>query len=331
MNSTLDVNDSNQKQGLILEIQKLSTDDGPGIRTTVFLKGCPLKCDWCHNPESIPYTPGIQWFKVKCIGCATCVKVCPENAIKYDEEGVHIDRKTCTMCTKCVDECPSSALKLFGSMWNIDALYDEIEKDRTYYEKSGGGITISGGEPMLQTNFVLSLLKKCKEGNIQTALDTCGYTARANLEKLFPYVDLFLYDLKEIDDDKHKQFTGISNKTILENCIWLVKKVREAKKAIWIRTPLIPTYTATEENISRLAEFILKELGNEIDRWDLLAFNNLAQDKYERMDWEWPLEGIPLLEKERVEQLYELAIQKGVKNVFWSGMTKLVNNEENEN
>ncbi|HUT81124.1 MAG TPA: glycyl-radical enzyme activating protein [Candidatus Bathyarchaeia archaeon] len=322
MNSTLDGKDVSQKQGLILEIQKLSTDDGPGIRTTIFLKGCPLKCDWCHNPESIPITPGLQWFRVQCIGCKTCIEICPKKAMKYDEEGVHIDRKICTICLKCADECPSGSLKIFGSMWNLDALYNEIDKDRIYYERSGGGITISGGEPMLQTDFVLALLKKCKEGNIHTAVDTCGYTTKTNLEKLFPFVNLFLYDLKEINDEKHKQFTGISNKIILENCIWLVKKVREDRKAIWIRTPLIPNYTATDENIIGLANFIIKELDNLVDRWDLLAFNNLAQDKYDRMDWEWALEGLPLLERERVEYLYNLAIQLGVKNVFWSGMTK---------
>lgn len=315
-------------KGMILEIQKLSTEDGPGIRTSIFLKGCPLKCKWCHNPESIPSEQGIQWFKVKCIGCESCVVVCPTKAVKIDKKGVHIDRTKCTICGKCVEECPTTALKLFGTEWTVEDLFYEVEKDKAYYQKSGGGVTVSGGEPLLQRDFVKAFLTKCKENDIQTALDTCGYTTKQNLEKLLEFVDLFLFDIKEINPNKHLKFTDVSNKTILANCIWLVKKVNELGKTIWIRTPIIPNYTATKENVRGIAKFIVNELKNKIDRWDLLAFNNLCKDKYERMDWKWELEKEKLLTEKEMEYYHAIALKEGVQNVRWSGLTQKDENKK---
>ncbi|MHA1125376.1 MAG: glycyl-radical enzyme activating protein [Candidatus Heimdallarchaeota archaeon] len=323
MNST---NTSNTKatavSGLVLEIQKLSTEDGPGIRTSIFLKGCPLRCDWCHNPESIPTKPGLQWFEIKCIGCKSCIDVCPEGSLTFTDEGVQINREKCIASGECVEACPSTALQLFGRYWDLDELFHEIIKDRAYYEKSNGGITISGGEPAMQIDYAVTLLKKCKENNIATAFDTCGYTARKNLKRVLPYVDLFLYDLKEIDSNKHEEFTGVPNLRILENCSWLTKKVKELGKEIWIRTPIIPNYTATEGNIRGIARFIIDELENKVDRWDLLAFNNLATDKYERMDRDWKLKESELLTKKQMEHFYDIALEEGAENVHWSGMTK---------
>ncbi|MFW9921687.1 MAG: glycyl-radical enzyme activating protein [Candidatus Thorarchaeota archaeon] len=313
---------SSTKKGLVLEIQKLSTEDGPGIRTSVFFKGCPLKCAWCHNPESIPNKQGIQWFEVKCIGCETCVKICPVKALTLNEDGLKIDRERCSICGLCVENCPSTALRIFGKEWTVNELLYEILKDKAYYEKSNGGVTVTGGEPFLQVEFITTFLKKCKDNNLHTALDTCGYTNQKNIEKLFNFVDLFLYDLKEMDTEKHKEFTGVGNEIILENCKWLVKKAKENNKAVWIRTPIIPNYTANEDNIRQIAKFIANELKNQIDRWDLLAFNNLAVDKYKRMDWDWKLEGEKLLTKEDMEYFYDIAIEEDVKNVFWSGLTK---------
>ena len=223
-------NTSNTKiaatSGLVLEIQKLSTEDGPGIRTSIFLKGCPLRCDWCHNPESIPMKPGLQWFSVKCIGCKSCIEACPEGSLTFTDDGIEINREKCIASAECVDVCPSAALQLFGKYWEVDELFHEIEKDRAYYEKSNGGITISGGEPSMQIDYAVMLLKKCKENNIATAFDTCGYTSKNNLEKVLPHVDLFLYDLKEIDSKKHEEFTAVPNERILENCSWLRKVPR---------------------------------------------------------------------------------------------------------
>ncbi|TXT66186.1 MAG: 4-hydroxyphenylacetate decarboxylase activating enzyme [Promethearchaeota archaeon] len=309
-------------KGLVFEIQKMSTEDGPGIRTTVFLKHCPLSCVWCHNPESIPKKPLLEWLQHKCIGCKICVETCKQHALSLDKNGLHINREKCISCGECVEECPSTALHMFGTEWNLEELFHEVNKDRVYYIKSGGGITVSGGEPTLQPEFVEQFLKKCKENGLSTALDTCGYASKEIFRRLLPYVDLILLDLKEINPEKHKTFTGVCNEKILENAKWLAHYVRDHSKILWIRTPLIPNYTATEENIEGIANFIVNELENVPDRWDLLAFNNLCIDKYERLDLEWHLKAIPLMKLQEIEKLYALAEKSGVRNVQWSGLTK---------
>ncbi|MFX1496159.1 MAG: glycyl-radical enzyme activating protein [Promethearchaeota archaeon] len=310
-------------KGLIFEIQKMSTEDGPGIRTTVFFKQCPLRCIWCHNPESILKIPQLEWIEHKCIGCKTCIETCKQNALTLDQEGMHIDRDKCISCGDCVKECPSTALHMFGEWWNINDLYHEIQKDKVYYQQSKGGITASGGEPTLQSDFLLKFLKKCKENDISTALDTCGFVNRNTLEKLLPFVDLVLLDIKEINSEKHKEFTGVSNKLILENAEWIVDYVKCNQKKIWIRTPIIPNYTATEENVEGIGNFIVKKLNNIPERWDLLAFNNLCTAKYERLDMNWSLKGTKLMTKAEIEFLYHIAIDTGVKNVQWSGLTQI--------
>lgn len=308
--------------GYIFQIQKMSTEDGPGIRTTVFFKLCPLKCVWCHNPESINKEPSIQWFKTKCIGCKSCVEVCPQHAIKLDKTGIHIDRTKCECCGTCVEECPSTALRKLGEHRSLEDLFHEVEKDKVYYEKSKGGITVSGGEPTLQPDFILKFLKMCKEAGFHTAIDTCGYASKEIYEKLIPYVDLVLFDLKIMDSTKHEEFTGVSNEKILANAIWLANELESLGKELWIRTPLIPKYTATEENIQRIGEFIVEGLGNKIARWDLLAFNNLASAKYDRMDWDWVCKTFKLLTKKEMEHFHEIAKSTGVPNVQWSGLTR---------
>ena len=309
-------------KGYIFEIQKLSTEDGPGIRTTVFFKECPLRCVWCHNPESVQRKMSIQWYERKCIGCQICVKVCPHGALHMNSHGLHIDRDKCEGCGVCADECPSTALKKFGEWYTVDALFKEINKDKVYYEKSGGGVTFSGGEPTLQMEFLIAIAKKCKKMGIHTAVETCGLGTKKNYEKLIPWIDLLLLDIKEIDSGKHKQFVGHPNENILENAIWFADLFSQEGKEIWIRTPLIPRYTATDENVKGIGEFIVKNLHNNIARWDLLAFNNLAKSKYERMDHEWDLAEDPLLSKEMMEHFHNVAISTGVNNVQWSGMTQ---------
>ena len=177
-------------RGLIFEIQKMSTEDGPGIRTTIFFKQCPLKCVWCHNPESIHKKLQLQWLAAKCIGCKSCIEACKQKALKLDKKSIHINRDKCNGCGECVARCPSNALNMFGKYWDLEDLYKEIEKDNLYYTKSGGGITVSGGEPTLQPDFVHEFLKKCKENGISTALDTCGYASKNAYEKILPNVDL---------------------------------------------------------------------------------------------------------------------------------------------
>jgi pyruvate formate lyase activating enzyme len=316
-------------QGFIFEIQKMSTEDGPGIRTTVFFKQCPLKCIWCHNPESILKEPQLEWIKHKCIGCNTCIEICDQGTLSFNEEGLQIDRKKCIGCGKCAEECPSTALHMFGELWNLDDLFYEINKDKIYYTESKGGITVSGGEPTVQSDFILKFFKKCKENGISTALDTCGYATRKIYETLLPYVDLILLDIKEINSKRHKEFTGVRNDLILGNAVWISKEMEKNNKKMWIRTPIIPNFTATDENIKGIGEFIVNKLENIPERWDLLAFNNLCTTKYERLNMDWTLENYSLLSKEEMEHFLQIAKSTGATNVRWSGLTKKRNDIDN--
>ncbi|MBD3350615.1 MAG: glycyl-radical enzyme activating protein [Candidatus Lokiarchaeota archaeon] len=320
----------NEKKGLIFEIEKMSTEDGPGIRTTVFFKMCPLRCRWCHNPESLFRKPTIMWYAAKCIGCKTCLEVCPEDALTMDAEGIHINREKCIACGKCVDECPGTALRKLGQWWTLDDLIEEVAKDRTYYTKSGGGITASGGAAAVQSEFVTEFLKRCKHEGFHTALDICGILPKTKYEPMLPYVDLYLYDIKEIDPEKHKEFTGMSNEIILDNLVWLMNEVPQhnPNAKIWIRTPLIPGYTATKENILGIGKFIVEKLNNQVERWDLLAFNNLAKDKYQRMDMNWELKDANLFTKREMEDFLRIAQSTGVKNIRWSGLTKKIERKD---
>ncbi len=215
--------------GTILHLQRLSTEDGPGIRTTVFYKGCPLSCHWCHNPESISIKPQVQWMKVHCIGCHTCIEVCPQHGLSAQPDGIHRDLEVCTACGTCVEDCPSNAMEMLGKKVEIDELVTELLKDRAYFEKSGGGVTLSGGEPTLQPAFTLELLRSLKERGIQTALDTCGLCSPETLSELLPFVDVLLYDLKLADSVQHREWTGVGNERILEN----LKRVAIKSKRIF--------------------------------------------------------------------------------------------------
>lgn len=309
------------EQGFIFNIQRFSTEDGPGIRTTVFFKQCPLNCIWCHNPESILNERQLEWFKHKCIGCNTCIELCKYKALTFNENGLKIDRELCISCAECSDECPSTALHMWGEYWNLDDLFYEIQKDKIYYTQSKGGITVSGGEPTIQSDFILEFLKMCKENSIHTTLDTCGYAPEHIYKKLFPYVDLVLFDIKEIDSEKHQRFTNISNDLILKNAIWIAKYLNNNNKKLWVRTPIIPNYTATEENIKGIGEFIVNEL-NSVERWDLLCFNRLCTEKYSRLGINWILKDEPLLIQKEIEYFVKIAESTGVKNVHWSGLTR---------
>jgi len=319
-----------QKQkGNILQIIRMSTEDGPGIRTTVFFKGCSLSCRWCHNPESISSKPQIQRIQTSCIGCGTCVETCPEKALIRTPQGIAIDRGLCTGCGLCTEECPTTAMELLGKKWTGHDLARELVKDRVYFEQSGGGVTLSGGEAALQQNFCLDLLKELRGKGIQTALDTCGQVSQSVLAGLLPYVDILLYDLKEIDSEKHKKFTGAGNEKILANAVFAAtyKKTHLYPKTLWIRTPVIPNATDTVENISDIGDFIRANFEEAVDRWELCTFNNLCRDKYKRLGLNWPFADQDLVEKSRMEELTRVAKSRVKPSIVcWSGATKLERN-----
>jgi pyruvate formate lyase activating enzyme len=303
-----------KKSGLILHLQRLSTEDGPGIRTTVFFKGCPLRCLWCHNPESLSRGPQVQWLENRCIGCGTCVDACPNACLTLTEVGIVIARERCAACGACAQACPANAMELLGTTVGVEALVAEVCKDRTYFETSGGGVTASGGEPLMQPEFVAAFMRRLKEAGISTALDTCGLASHKSLEKVLPYVDVVLFDLKEIDPHKHQAFTGQGNEVILDNLLFVRDRVKHVAPGtrLWLRTPLIPDATATPENVTGLGAFIAQNLDGLVERWELCAFNNLCRDKYHRLSLAWPYDETPLLAAETLQALEERAKGSGV-------------------
>lgn len=300
--------------GTILRIQRMSTEDGPGIRSTVFFKGCPLSCVWCHNPESISPLAEVHWTGSRCIGCLFCRDICPRGALNNTPDGMVIDREKCNGCMECVRGCPSTAMEAYGEAWQASDLLRETLKDRVYFQTSGGGVTLSGGEPTMQPDFSLTLLRELRSQGVSTALDTCGLCRWDTLVELLPYTDLVLFDIKEINPASHKMFTGATNQRILENLIALggTKKDLGMPQDLWIRTPLIPGHTAFTENISGIGAFISEHLAGVVSRWELCTFNNLCTHKYEGLGRDWTFKKAALLGKEEAEKMASAARASGV-------------------
>jgi pyruvate formate lyase activating enzyme len=320
-------NDKKEPQGNILDIQRLSTEDGPGIRTTIFFKGCSLKCAWCHNPESISSRPQVHWILNRCIGCGTCSDVCPEGALSRSAAGLEFDREACTGCGECAAECPAAAIEQLGEGWLVSDLLAEVIKDRAYFETSGGGVTIGGGEPLLQPDFAAALLKRLNQQGIHTAVDTCGHCSAKAFRAILPQVDLILFDLKQIDPDLHTHFTGAGNQQIIANleAVAAAMKVQSHPRELWIRTPVIPGATDSDENVSGIGRLIADRLGGHVQRWELLAFNHLCRDKYLRLGLRWEYDSAELLTADRMEGLARTARASGVDPsiVHWSGSTRV--------
>ena len=265
--------------GTIFDIKRYAIHDGPGIRTTIFLKGCPLRCWWCHNPEGIAPDPQLTYRQERCKGCYECIDMCPHDALSRTNADGHIaiNREKCDLCNHCIHVCPSRALEIIGREVSVDEVMKEIEKDILFYDESNGGVTFSGGEPLMQVHFLNSLLERCKEKDIHTAVDISGYAPFEEIDRLREKVDLFLYDLKIIDDEKHKEYTGVSNERILEN----LKELSERGDRITIRIPIIPGINDSDGDIHEFAQFILSLTGGK--EISLLPYHQAARAKYKRL------------------------------------------------
>jgi pyruvate formate lyase activating enzyme len=284
--------------GNIFTIQRFSIHDGPGIRTTVFFKDCNLRCWWCHNPESWGSEPVLMLNPQNCIGCRACVKICPCHC--FAETGHVIDRKSCTGCGKCAAACPSNALELYGNKIDSDALLSELLKDAIFYEKSGGGITFSGGECLLQSDFLGEMLGLCRANSLHTAIDTAGNTDFSIFERLLPDTDLFLYDLKSVDSAIHQKGTGADNTVILKNLSALLQKCPEK---IWIRIPVIPGFNNNKEEMQKIHDF----LSNFITpaKIELMPYHRLGEIKHKNLGLPL-LKEIPVIQSEEADLFYKI-------------------------
>jgi pyruvate formate lyase activating enzyme len=309
--------------GIITNIQRCSTEDGPGIRTTVFFKGCPMTCRWCHNIETIDPNSTAVWYAVKCIGDQGCVRACPEGALELTPDGLKIDREKCVVCGTCEDACPTGAITVMGKVWHSTDLVQELLRDRVFFETSNGGVTLSGGEATYQAKFAIEIAKGLQNEGVHVALDTCGYCSEKVLREFLQHVDIILFDLKVMDPVKHKEYTGVPLEIVLTNA----RIVAESGKSVWIRTPIIPRHTDDEDNIQAIARFIIESIPT-VKRYDLLAFNRMCIDKYALFDMEYPLKDYNLVTEETMEHLSQIARDEGLSNVVWSGMTK--NSKKNE-
>lgn len=269
-----------ETKGLVFDVQRCSLHDGPGIRTTVFLKGCPLRCIWCHNPESQVPRPELSFNAERCVHCMRCVDACPVGAHR-NEDGRHVvDRGRCVLCGACVEACLVDALSIIGDERTVREVIDEVERDRPFYDNSGGGMTISGGEPMAQFEYTVALLKAARERDIHTCIETCGFAPRERYEQLLPLVDLFLFDYKATGSDLHEELTGVPNERIVGNLEFLLA----SGAAVVLRCPMVPGVNDTDEHLEAIAE--LSAAHPELEGVQLMPYHDLGRSKSERLGHE---------------------------------------------
>lgn len=292
--------------GCVFDIQRCSVHDGPGIRTTVFLKGCRLRCRWCCNPESQRMEPELLFQPEKCIGCGACVSACPRGASLYADGRVTLLRDRCEGCGACIDGCFADARTLKGTFMTAEDVTAEALRDRAFYESSGGGVTFSGGEPLLQSAFVRQVMAECKAHGVNTAIETCGQAPWEAFENVLPYTDLFLYDVKHLDSEKHLRFTGMGNRQIQEN----LRRLAQEGAEIVIRVPVIPTFNMDRRVLGDIVG-LAAELG--VSQVDFLPYHRYASGKYALLGRSYWRPGVERAESEEVAALAEEVRRQGVR------------------
>ena len=299
----------------ITNIQKFSIHDGDGIRTTVFFKGCPLKCEWCHNPETQKFEKEMQVDREKCTGCGACAAVCPNGAIHMEEGRPILDAEACVFCGKCTRFCPTGAREVIGQEYTVKELVKELMKDQMFYEESGGGVTLSGGEVMsMDMDYLLAVAKELKRQDVTLTIDTCGFVPYEKFQELLPYVNTFLYDVKVMDPELHKKYMGTDNALILEN---LVRLAKEGAR-IYIRIPTVKEVNGNEENMKETIAF-LQEHDIHPAQINLLPYHDTGSGKYRKLDMEYKGTDLHAPDKEEMEALAALFINAGYKNTKIGG------------
>ena len=309
----------------MLNIQHFTIHDGPGIRTEIFLKGCALQCQWCSNPESIRAKREVGVYASRCIGidkCGFCLKICPQCDkgvfFRHENKIAGIDRELCTGCMKCAEECPAEAIVVWGNVMTVQEVMAEVLDDVPFYIKSGGGVTISGGDPLIQWPFTREILKQCRQHHIHTCLETELHCKPSVLDDVYPHTDLVITDIKHMDSRKHKEYTGVDNVLILEN----IRKTVAMQKPLIIRTPVIPGHNNSEQNIRRTAEFISGELANKVLQVQLLPYRPLGLEKYESLHLRYPLAELKAPDineqKKELAHLVEVMCSYGIRAVAGS-------------
>ncbi len=294
------------KPGQIYNIQRYSLHDGPGIRTTIFLKGCPLTCLWCHNPESQSKKSELMYNEQKCISCFDCVSSCPNVALTNKDQVLSIERNRCVSCGTCACKCPAAAIDLMGKLMTVEEVMAEVNKDRAFYNTSNGGVTISGGEPLYQSEFALELARAIKSEGYHLTLDTSGYAKKDVLLPFIGLIDLYLYDVKHVYPEQHKAFTGVDNLQILRN----LKVLSRHSQRIWVRLPLIPSFNDSETHIHDFA-FQMSEI--KIEKVSLLPYHGFAKGKYEQMNQPYILSEIKSPDENNIKKAKEILEDYGLK------------------
>lgn len=302
-----------ERKALTFNVQKYNIYDGPGVRTLVFLKGCPLRCSWCSNPEGQLRQYDVLFKRDVCVDCGACIQVCPANIHKFTEQNKHSIKRTtqCIGCRQCEKVCPVNALAIVGEEQSVSELYKIIDEDRTFYEVSGGGVTLSGGEALMQQEVVHNLLTMCKQNTIHTAVETCGYTSFENLKKVADSIDLFLYDVKHMDSETHYTLTGVRNDIILSNLRWLI----ENRYQVRLRLPTLKGINDNDENILALIDFLLpyKEYKN-FQGVDILPYHKMGVHKYAQLDMQYSLnnDNMYALNSQDIERIKGHFEQRGI-------------------